>query len=277
MFNYILKRGLHPLFFSFLLINLFVSSYCQQPTNLYNNDDIISPKKSTGFTLIPLIANKAIITKNIDKYSIKTSPQIGIEASINNYFYLDKSYSIILGLSFGLYLRNLNYVIPKNELNPQANEDFIWNGRLAKDVNFTLGLPFLFEKKWFLKKKKGVILATGFTLRYAPVLHEGIYLHWYNTMPFQIELIVNPEERLWVNYNIGVGYSRPLKNKNLFKASLIGNISFTSFEKGNYQFTLPNQPIVEGLYQVKGSYIGLSFSYIVTGTNRILHKIKKRH
>jgi hypothetical protein len=129
-------------------------------------------------------------------------------------------------------------------------------------------VPLVFQKRWFSKDKQFWYATAGTTLRYTPYIEENEE-HIFFTPFFKMHFETNPEKKVWLTYNAGGGYSMVLKNNNILSAGLYINLSFTSFAKGQYQFTVPNQPIVEGDYAVKGSYIGLSLNYSFTRTNKL--------
>ena len=278
MINSFLKRGLPPLFFSILMQHLILNCSAQQTKSYSKEANVIFVRKHIGFTIIPLFTEKAVITKNIDKYWIHSTPLAGFEAGFNEYIHLNKNHSIMIGMFLGAFARNFNYAIPGQEFNPPASEYVTTNGAASREFNFTGSIPALFEKRWFKKNNNFWNANIGFTVRYTPKEYftEDDIWNW-NYVFYHLDFIVNPHRAFWLNYNIGGGYSWILKNKNIFKANLVGNMSFTSFAKGNYQFTLPNQPVIIGNYEVKGSYIGLSFSYVLTGANKILRKISQHH
>jgi hypothetical protein len=278
MGNSILKRGILPLFFSLLLQHLIFNCSAQRIKKLTKEVDMIFAKKHVGFTIIPLFTNKANITRNMDKYWIHSTPLAGFEAGFNKYSHFDKKHSVMVGIFFGAFARNLNYAIPGNEFSPPADGYVTTNGAASREFNFTGSIPILLEKRWFKKNNNFWNADIGFTIRYTPreyFIEDDIW-NW-NYIFYHLDFIVNPHKTLWLNYNIGGGYSWILKNENIFKTNLIANISVTSFAKGSYQFTLPNRPIVKGNYEVKGSYVGLSFSYVLTKANKLSRKINQYH
>jgi hypothetical protein len=115
----------------------------------------------------------------------------------------------------------------------------------------------LFEKRWIKAGNSFWNAVIGLNFRYASevyasegasVIEGGVQQNF-----FDMNLVFGNERKPWINYNLGAGHSWILKNNNLFKLNLLGNLSFTEFVKGNYQFTLPNKPVEDGSYGVKGS------------------------
>ena len=260
-----LKRGEIPLFIFFLLQHLFFLSQAQ------NRDDLnkIFSKGHYSFTLVPFLDQKASITKNIDKYGTHATVMHGFEAGFSRYSHLDEDLSVIVGIFFGAFGRNFNYAIPGNELVPPKDGYLIMEKALSREFDFVGSVPIRLEKRWFAHGNKFWDAQFGLTIRYTPTIEEYDADIWNgNYEYFQMHLVTNPKKGLWLNYDLGGGYNWILKNNNILKTGLVLNMSFTSFVKASYQFTLANQPKVEGSYEVKGSYIGLSFGYLFTRTSK---------
>ena len=144
MIAYLRKRGYNPLFLSILFHHLFFTCSSQETKNFANDLDLYFAKKHIGFTIKPLFIERAVITKNMDKYEIQSTPLIGFEVGVNNYLHLNKATSVIVGLFFGAYPRNLNYSIPGNEFIPPINGFITTNGAASREFNFTVNIPVLF-------------------------------------------------------------------------------------------------------------------------------------
>jgi hypothetical protein len=78
----------------------------------------------------------------------------------------------------------------------------------------------------------------------------------------------NNNQKPWLNYHAGGGVNLVLKNKDVFRVNLIGELSFTQFFRGNYSFEVPGNPPVNFNYGVTGSYVALEASYIRTKAKR---------
>ena len=239
----------------------FLHSYAQKKTR---DVDLIFSRRHYSFSIIPFLDQKADITKNIDKYWIHSTIMHGFEAGFRRYSHLGKNHSLVIGLFFGAFGRNFNYDIPGSEFNPPYAGNITSNTAASREFNFMGSIPILFEKRWFMKNQNFWTAEIGLTIRYTPSMEEGIGAVANNNDFLEMDLTTNPSKRPWLNYNGGVGYSWILKNNTIFKTALVLNISFTPYIEGDYQFTLSNQPVVQGHYQAKGSYIGLSFDYVFT-------------
>jgi hypothetical protein len=250
----------------------------QFQTEDFTFNELLFRGKHIGLTITPAVISKGIITKNFDKYDIKSLPQLGFEASLKKYLNFDTSNSLILGFVFGAYGRNLDYLIPKEEFNFPSAWDISSNTAASREYNFIIGVPVLFQKRWFTKNNRFWNSEAGFTIRYTPKIIEDEEHILVSPMSdisfFNMEFITNPKNKIWLTYNLGAGRSFILKNKNIVSVGVAGNLSFTTFaESKKYQFTVPNKPIIEGTYKVKGSYVGLSLSYILTKYKKSLRKI----
>ncbi len=249
---------------SFLLQLIALGAKSQ--VNIGRDVDMIFAHNHYSFTLVPFLDQKANISKNIDKYWVHATIMHGFEAGFNRYSHLDKKHSIIVGLFFGAFARNFNYDIPGDEFNPPFDGHITSNTAASREFNFMGSIPVLFEKRWFKTENNFFDLDIGITIRYTPPETEGTGTTIGGGPDFfNMQVNYNSTERPWLNYNLGGGYCWILKNNDIFKANLALNLSFTYFLKGSYQFTIPNKPVVEGRYEVNGTYIGLSFSYVLTG------------
>jgi len=246
-----------------------ISSKKELDKNLFSNNELLFRKSHIGIAIIPFVCSKAVITKSEDKYTIHSTPQFGFEAGLIKYFHIDTAHSIYTGIHFGAYGRNFNYNIPIEEFgSPPGWSDISTNKAASREFNFLVGVPLIFQKRWFIKNRKIAYAIAGTTLRYTPYIEETEEHDFFVTF-FRMHFETNPEKKVWFTYNAGGGYSMVLKNDNILSAGLYINLSFTSFAKGQYQFTVPNKPVVEGDYAVKGSFIGLSLNYIFTRTNKL--------
>jgi hypothetical protein len=150
----------------------------------------------------------------------------------------------------------------------------LYDGVFSKstDASYT-GLQLLFQKRWVTVNRGFWNVDAGINLRYSfdnSLLYVGTYVPNSSDTLFGTTLYFGNNQKPWLNYNLGGGYSWVLKNRNILQANLFANLSFTQFIKGSYRFTVPNKPVEIGTYGVKGSYTGLSVSYILTGVRRKL-------
>jgi hypothetical protein len=66
---------------------------------------------------------------------------------------------------------------------------------------------------------------------------------------------------VWFSYTAGVSKTVLLENGGLLSFDLFGELSGANFIHGDYQVTVPNQPVTTGDYKIKGSCVGLSLQY----------------
>lgn len=266
-----IKRGALPLLIFMLLGDQVQSQAISNKTinkNLFTPNELLFRNSHIGLTIIPFVCEKARITKSEDKYAIHSTHQLGFEVGLKKYFHIDTAHSIYAGIVFGAYGRNFNYYIPIEEFgSPPGWNDISTNKAASREFNFLAGVPLIFQKRWFKKYRNFGYMLGGVTFRYSPYIEENEEHRFFSTY-FRMQFETNPGKKVWLNYNVGGGYSLLLKNKQILSAGLYANLSFTSFAKGQYQFTVPNKPVVEGKYKVNGSYIGLSIGYIFTRTNK---------
>jgi hypothetical protein len=232
-----------------------------------------------GLIATPNMTEAAQVTKyNSDRYQMTATPQIGFEAGIRYALHLHTEWSLETGLRFGYAGRNTRYVILKEEFIPQAQYDIVQRGKFAMSNDPYASLPVLLEKRWFTKGRGYWSTALGANLRIhlsqtweeSAMAAQGSTWSYYYSLVFDTETV----PKFWVNYNASAGYSWLLKNNNLLSLHLLTNYSPTVFVKGEYRFTLPNNPEESGSYQLKGSFLGLSASYMLTKANKKLKRLQ---
>ena len=214
-FSFSFPQIFFPLFLSVLLQHSFNIGISQPIKSSVNKGESLFANKHIGFVFIPLLTEKASISKNIDKYEIHSTSLIGFEAGFSYYSHFDNDYSLMSGIFFEAYPRNFNYAVPGNEFIPPVTESFTSNGILSREFNFTASIPVLVEKRWFVQNDKFLTLDAGLTFRYTTRIYDTFIDYGYNNYRFfRMDLITNENKTIWLNYIIKSGYSLILKNKN---------------------------------------------------------------
>lgn len=125
--------------------------------------------------------------------------------------------------------------------------------------------PVQLERRYFRNEKRALFFTAGFNVRFAPL--NGSSSADMNVM----KTTIAGNKKAFVNYNLGYGYAFLLKNLDIFKLGLSVNIDPSYIAKGD--FTLVTQSSYDyGSYTVKGTYIGISASYLFTKAKKYIKK-----
>jgi hypothetical protein len=243
--------------------------------------DLIFSRNHFSVSIMTGLSIKSTITANQNLYHPDASNQIAFGGGIDHHYNINKNLSIIAGLHLATVVRNFEYYIPANAFNPPYSSDVFESGPTSTEAVFLLRLPASVEYRFLGDKKRYWYLQGGASLMYAVLQEEeiGHFVVDANnqfTKVFSMELQTNNNNKPWLNYHIGGGHSWLLKNGTLITAGILANLSLKEFTKGNYKLGVPGQSLTEGSYTFRGSYIGLTGSYIFTGAIKKIKKIEMR-
>jgi hypothetical protein len=228
------------------------------------------------FYLSPYISQKAETLKQSGSYPLNASKSSGLEAGGNYFINFNKIYSIIVVAHVGYSGRNFKLFISKSDFDPNLKNNINFNGPLSKDFDLYMSVPVWIEKRWITKNNTAWNLDAGINIRFDP--NPAIYSYDFggfdikgNYVPvLNMQGPAGNNEKPWLNYNIAAGYSLFLSNYNFIRINLIGNFSTTKVINFNYTINVTGKDETTGSYSTNLSYIGLSISYILTGTNKRL-------
>lgn len=253
-----------------------------------NQDSILNPKallplifkkNHLGISIMHIVGQKSTVTGNSFPYNQGSTSQSGLQFGLQYQINFGVKHSIITGAMFNIMGRNFTYNIPKESFVPTADEDVNKtrsSGTLSAVTN--LAVPVLFEKRWITKKHFFSALA-GTELHFNLDGGGGGYI--YPTARQNGNFITigniftnNDEDKLLqVGAVVGVGFGFVTKRNNTKTFRLIGKLNFNDRSMSSYTLNVPSQPTVFGNINTTGSYIGLSYSYMFTNTNKRLRKI----
>lgn len=267
-----------------LIILLSFASTCLAQTKHVDAKDIFS-NNHLSFKIAPSIFNKATITGAQNPNAVKGKFSFGGEAGIDYYKNFNCKNSLIVGLNFGIAAREFAYEIPLVDLrNPPINstttrgDDYI-----ALSPLFYAAIPIIYEHRWF-KEKSGIFLQIGCNVKFPLYfVSETTSLRTFPSNGISYKILSISEESknaFKPNIFISLGFGKifSLKNNNLLKVNLNTQINTGNLIKANYQFTLPTQTIQNGVYNTNGSLMGLSFSYVLTNSNKnFIQKILQKN
>lgn len=274
-----------PVVFRLLISILFY--FVTLPTTFAQSSDLIKENISLvlfkgnyfSFYLSPYISQKAKSVMQSGAYSLGTLKSSGIEAGGNYYINFNEKYSLIIGAHAGFSGRNFKLFISKSDFDPNLRTDINFRGRLTKDYDLYVSVPIWFEKRWVKKNNATWNVDAGINFRFDP--NEAIYNYDYGGVDIHGQYVTvldmngwaGNNEKPWLNYNVAGGYSVFLSNYNFIRINLIANFSTTKIVNFNYTINVTGKPHSTGLYSSNLSYVGLSISYILTGTNKRLLKL----
>jgi hypothetical protein len=238
----------------------------------------IKPKLSISVT--PYVVNKAKATPLTGDYHLTTTYMGGVEAGPDYYVNFKKNYSLIVGFHVGAAARSFELYISKSDFSPNLTGDVQENmPSMNSEYDFYISMPIWFGKRWVTKNGSFWNLIGGVNVRFYPMsyMHEEFGWSYPDINGNYVDVLeitdsVGNNLRPWLNYNVGGGYSFLLRNHNYLQCNLLANFSNKNMVNGTYQINVTGKPQSTGLYSANLSYIGLSFSYIFTGTNKRLRK-----
>lgn len=267
-----------------ILLSLFFVRICYSQDALkpeYLNDVLFSGNHYS-LSLTPHLASKAEINNSFGPYRMGSSSVGGLEFGVNLHSNLNNKFGIITGLHLGTSGRNYLLTIPKEDFNTPRQYDYIDNGAISREFDFYFSAPILLEMRLLSHSKNFWNGLIGLNIRYSISNHSETIISYIQdsnnqfVKVLQMELQVGNNSRPWLNYNLGGGYNWVLKKNNILRANLLFNYSSKKIVRGIYDIEVSNQPLSNGNYSADQSYLGIHFSYILTGTNKRISKLNKR-
>ena len=231
-----------------------------------------------GFTVIPYLVQKAKISGQRGEYSAGSDIMTGIEGGAEYRFNLKTDYSLIAGVHGGFSGRDYTLNISKEDFVLPLKYDIDVSALQSRQYDFYLAMPIWLERRWRGKNNGHWNLTAGINVRfyYGRLFEEdGAYGYHVNQQPlrvFDMNLKVGNDAWPWVNYNIGAGYSFPLRNQDFLRVNLLANLSGFEYVRGAYTIDVTGKELSTGNYSANMSYIGLSASYILTRAKRQMQK-----
>ncbi|HEV8083709.1 MAG TPA: hypothetical protein VGP55_10925 [Chitinophagaceae bacterium] len=267
-----------------LLFFLFRSaSYSQSQQNEISKsefDRVLYSHSHFSFTISPYIVNKAKAIPLSGSYHLNSIYMYGFEGGTDYHSRFSRTTSAIIGFHGGLAARNYKLFISKNDFTPNLQYDFIANGALTREYDFYICIPLLYEKRWFTKNNNYWDAFGGINVRFYPAPKENVVdqteiyqdANGNQSVILELDYALGNNNIPWLNYNIGGGYTMLLSNNNFLCFNLVANFSNTKLVNGTYTINVDGKPESTGTYSANLSYVGLSFSYILTGANKRMRK-----
>ena len=259
--------------------SLFNPIQAQQPDSVFDWEELIFSENHFSLQFIYGRSAKALINPDPHIYNIGAKSYECLEGGIGYHYSINKKYSIQTGVRGGGIMRDIQYYIPGADFNPPLSYDVRSYKRFDKSGVVFFRIPFFIERRFY--KKAGVYwnAQAGISLLYS-FMNEEIYESsigdYYNRSIRYLYSIFTPNnnQKPWLNYHVGGGLNLILKNKDVFRINLVGELSFTKFFRGYYSFEVPGKPSIKFDYGVTGSYVALEASYIRTKAKRKFKQLK---
>ena len=256
-----------PIRFLFIVM-LFLMT---KPSQSQNKESLLSgsilPHRSIGVQIQANIAPKGSIATIAGNYPLQSKLQSSFDGGFVCQFNLDSYWNMSYGLQLNIVSTNYYLHIPDSDLPgypssggaPQIED---------KQAYFKLAIPVLLSYNFLFDRHSFYSLRTGGKLNYSGFsIDERVSTSIADsnrqlTKIFQGDFTSGNNKKPWISYILGISKTIKLKNGGLLSIDLLGEVGTTKFIKGNYQITVPNKPVTDGVFSVKGSGAGISFQYL---------------
>ena len=263
----------------FILCGYFFNTIqAQQFDSVFDWEELIYSENHFSLQFIYGRSAKAVINPDPHIYNIDTKSYECLEGGIGYQYSINKKYSIQTGIRGGGIMRDIRYHIPGSAFNPPLSYDISSYKTFDKHGVVFFRIPFFIERRFFTKPGIFWNAQVGISLLYSfmneeingsTIIEQNRFIHYLFA-----EFTPNNNQKPWLNYHVGGGLNLILKNKDVFRINLVGELSFTKFFRGYYSFEVPGNPSVKFDYGVTGSYIALEASYIRTKAKRKFNQLK---
>lgn len=251
----------------------------QHPESAFDWEELIYSENHLSLQFSYGRSPKAVINPNPHIYSISTKSYECLEGGIGYHYSINKQYSLQTGIRWGGIMRDIRYYIPGSEFNPPLSYDLESYKTFDKYGVVYFRIPLFVERRFFAKPGKHWNVQAGASLLFSlqnEEINESIV--WdQNLGPIRYLYALftpNNNQKPWLNYHVGGGLNLLLKNKDILRINLVGELSFTKFFRGDYLIEVPGKPQIRFNYGVTGSYVALETSYIRTKAKRKFRSLK---
>jgi hypothetical protein len=251
----------------------------QQSESVFDWDELIFSENHFSLQFIYGRSAKAVINPDPHIYNIGTKSYECLEGGIGYHYSINKKYSIQSGVRCGGIMRDIRYYIPGADFTPPLSYDIRSYKTFDKFGVVFFRIPFFIERRFFKKPGKYWNAQAGISLLYSFMneeIYESVIVDQNNGSIRYLYSIFTPNnyQNPLLNYHVGGGLNLILKNKDVFRINLVGELSFTKFFSGYYSFDIPGKPSIKFDYGVTGSYVALEASYIRTKAKQKFKQLK---
>lgn len=259
--------------------SLFNFIQAQQPEPVFDWDELIFSENHFSLQFLYGRSPKAVINPDPHIYSIGSKSYECLEGGIDYHYSINKKYSIQTGVRWGGIMRDIRYFIPRTAFNPPLPYDVRSYKTFDKFGVVFFRVPFFIERRFYKKPGAYWNAQAGFSLLYSLMNEETTQAYTADQNNRLIRYLYgiftpNNNQKPWLNYHVGGGLNLILKNKDVFRINLVGEISLTQFYRGYYLFEVPGNAPIKFDYGVTGSYVALQASYIRTKAKQKFKQLK---
>ncbi|MGQ0738034.1 MAG: hypothetical protein ACT4OJ_03145 [Bacteroidota bacterium] len=262
-----------------LFVSLFNPIQAQQSESVFDWEELIYSENHFSLQFIYGRSPRAVINPNPRIYNIGTKSYECLEEGIGYHYSINKKYSIQTGARWGGIMRDIRYLIPGADFNPPLTYDIQSYKTFDKHGVVFFRIPFFIERRFFTKPGVYWNAQTGLSLVFS-LMNEEVNEAWIwdqnnNRTRYMFAIFTpNNNQKPWLNYHAGGGLNLILKNKDVFRISFVGELSYTKFFRGNYSFDVPGNAPIRFDYGVTGSYVALEAGYIRTKAKKKFKSLK---
>jgi len=215
-----------------------------------------------GYSLTPILYNKASITKDFGETILENKATLSFEIGVNYHFWRAKRWSLNTGINLNLLpAQNASFSLRKEDVHDSFN-GFQEKVKSYGHLNFSF--PINAEFKMPINNNKFFNINTGVSFYYMLTRrrNESI-ISLVNTGINETREVfgiyqVTQDNKLQISAIFSAGLYIILKNY-MIQTNLVYNKSFQNLWEGEYQFgnLLVSEP-TRGNYTVSGDFIGIS-------------------
>lgn len=285
--NQLLGRGMFYLFPITLFLICSHLAIAQELRNNKNHIDFRSKSfidsgivneefyKSVSIFLSSSVLPKANICTKEGEYKLNSKFSSNFGIGINYTIRNGATLAFQSGIQFNVLVNNYYLLIPDSDLSGYIST----NGFPQIDINDAyarLTLPVRIIHDLFKSDRFVWNISSGINIHYSGFLVDRFISvsladsNYQYTKIFSSEFESSNSGKPWLSYVLSSSVAFNLKNKDQIRVQLIADLSTTNFLKGEYQITVPNKPVTTGTYSMKGSSLGFSVEYVLTGYNKRL-------
>jgi len=222
---------------------------------------VFSKYRKISIFIGPKLYSKARTEVAYGNYSFTNKLIPGLDFGFEYDFHPERRWSLTTGLIITKEpIYNFKYQIFQKDLYPQYNED--WVDKAKSYSIYSLSVPILCRYKFRTSSKSFITLSSGLKLMYYPT--GGAYFGFEISNEDQTEikeifgLKLNTQDySIYESFVLNPGFIF-VKNKFLFKPSIMLVLNLQNIIEGEYQFgNLLSSPPARGKYELSGNYLAM--------------------
>ncbi|MET0243382.1 MAG: hypothetical protein ABW174_07935 [Flavitalea sp.] len=233
------------------------------------------PKKiALGLSITPAAIQRTNASTRNGLYNVKTPFGPGVEVLANIYAGNSGRGNFVFSAGFLSTAFKLQYRIPKESFEPDANRD-----QDNRDIDNILAefIPKIqaeYQYRFSDQQVSAWYASAGLSILYTPD-GGGLFTLSRNDVAnglifYEENSSINSRNRPWVDLHISGGREFRLKSSGSILLGAKINYSPSHFSNGTYRIIPNNGPSVTGNFKLKTGFYGISGAYIFGRTRRVL-------